>query len=105
MKIDQSEYQCGFIKELSPNMSALLISEAKAEARQNIKQLYLATLNTQKALDVAGPSYHSAQQIVIFVRFVKSKFYHNERPVLQYTCSWMHFILRRKYISIICSHS
>ena len=33
-------------------MAALLISEAKAEARQNNEQLYLATLDAQKAFDV-----------------------------------------------------
>ena len=52
MKIEQSEHQFGFTKGLSPNMAALLISEAKAEARQNNDQLYLATLDAQKAFDV-----------------------------------------------------
>ena len=33
-------------------MAALLVSEAKAEARQNTEPLFLATLDTQKAFDV-----------------------------------------------------
>ena len=52
MKIEQSEHQFGFTKGLSPNMAALLIIEAKAEARQNNDQLYLATLDAQKAFNV-----------------------------------------------------
>ena len=52
MNIVQSDHQFGFTKGLSPNMAALLISEAKAEARQNNEQLYLATLDVQKAFDV-----------------------------------------------------
>ena len=52
MNIVQSDHQFGFTKGLSPNMAALLISEAKAEARQNNEQLYLATLDAQKAFDV-----------------------------------------------------
>ena len=40
MNIVQSGHQFGFTKGLSPNMAALLISEAKAEARQNNEQLY-----------------------------------------------------------------
>ena len=52
MKIEQSEHQFGFTKGLSPNMAALLISEAKAEGCQNNDQLYLATIDAQKAFDV-----------------------------------------------------
>ena len=53
MNIEQSDHQFGFTKGLLPNMAALLISEAKAESRQNNEQLYLATLDAQKAFEVA----------------------------------------------------
>ena len=52
MNIEQPDHQFGFIKGLSPNMAALLISESKAVARQNNEQLHLATLDAQKAFDV-----------------------------------------------------
>ena len=52
LDIEQSDYQFGFTKGLSPNMAALLISEAKAETRQDKDQLFLATLDSQKAFDV-----------------------------------------------------
>ena len=48
----QSDQQLGFTKGLSPNMAALLVSEANAEALQNNELLFLATLDTQKAFDV-----------------------------------------------------
>ena len=52
MNYEQSDQQFGFTKGLSPNMAALLVSEAKAEACQNNEPLFLATLDTQKAFDV-----------------------------------------------------
>ena len=52
LNIEQSGHQFRFTKGLSPNMAALLIREAKAEARQNNDQLYLATLDAQKVFDV-----------------------------------------------------
>ena len=52
MNYVQSDQQLGFTKGLSPNMAALLVSEANVEALQNNELLFLATLDTQKAFDV-----------------------------------------------------
>ena len=46
---------------------------------------------------------------IIFISFVKSKLYRKKRLVLQYACSRVHFLLRRKNMKetiefIICSH-
>lgn len=50
---DQSSLQFGFTKQLSPIMSALIVSEARAETNLNTgAPLFLVTLDSQKASDV-----------------------------------------------------
>ncbi|MEW8090529.1 MAG: reverse transcriptase domain-containing protein [Candidatus Thiodiazotropha endolucinida] len=52
---EQSSLQFGFTKGLSPVMSALIVSEARAEARVNsCAPLFLVTLDSQKAFDVVN---------------------------------------------------
>ena len=52
---EQSSLQFGFTKGLSPIMSALLVSEARAEAKINsCKPLFLVTLDSRKAFDVVN---------------------------------------------------
>ena len=52
---EQSSPQFGFTKGLSPIMSALVVSEARAEARMNsCASLFLVTLDSQKAFDVVN---------------------------------------------------
>ena len=53
LNLYQSDPQFGFTSGLSPVMAGLLVSEAKAEAIQNRHPLFLATLDSQKAFDVA----------------------------------------------------
>ena len=48
----QSPLQFGFTKGLSPTMAALILSEAITDAKENHKDLFIATLDTQKAFDV-----------------------------------------------------
>ena len=51
--LEHSSLQFGFTKGLSPIMSALLVSEARAEAKINsCKPLFLVTLDSRKAFDV-----------------------------------------------------
>ena len=52
LHITQSEMQFGFTEGLSPAMTGLLISEAKAESQENKTHIYVATLDSQKAFDV-----------------------------------------------------
>ena len=52
---EQSSLQFGFTKGLSPVMSALIVSEARAETKLNTcKPLFLVTLDSQKAFDVVN---------------------------------------------------
>ena len=52
---EQSPLQFGFTQGLSPVMSALIVSEARAEARINTTApLFLMTLDSQKAFDVVN---------------------------------------------------
>ena len=52
---EQSPLQFGFTKGLSPVMSALIVSEARAEAKlKTCKPLFLVTLDSQKAFDVVN---------------------------------------------------
>ena len=52
---NQSSLQFGFTKELSPVMSALIVSEARAEVKMNIcAPLFLVTLDSRKAFDVVN---------------------------------------------------
>ena len=52
---EQSSLQFGFSKGLSPVMAALIISEARAEARMNSSApLFLVTLDSQKAFGVVN---------------------------------------------------
>ena len=52
---EQSPLQFGFTKGLSPVMSALIVSEARAEARMDQSTpLFLMTLDSQKAFDVVN---------------------------------------------------
>ena len=52
---EQSSMQFGFTKGLSPLMSALIVSEARAEAKLTPNApLYLMTLDSQKAFDVVS---------------------------------------------------
>ena len=52
---EQSSLQFGFTKGLSPVMSALIVSEARAEAKINsCKPLFLVTLDSRKAFDVVN---------------------------------------------------
>ena len=50
--VKQSPLQFGFTKGLSPTMAALILSEAITDAKENHKDLYVATLDTQKAFNV-----------------------------------------------------
>ncbi|MES9879579.1 MAG: reverse transcriptase family protein [Sedimenticola sp.] len=51
--VKQSSMQFGFTKGLSPTLASLIVSEAQAELRTfTINNLYLATLDAQKAFDV-----------------------------------------------------
>ena len=53
--LEHSSLQFGFTKGLSPIMSALLVSEARAEAKINsCKPLFLVTLDSRKAFDVVN---------------------------------------------------
>ena len=47
---EQSSLQFGFTKGLSPVMSALIVSEARAEAKMNSAPLFLVTLDSKKSL-------------------------------------------------------
>ena len=49
---EQSSLQFGFTKGLSPVMSALIVSEARAEAKMNSAPLFLVTLDSKKTFDV-----------------------------------------------------
>ena len=52
---EQSSLQFGFTKGLSPVMSALIVSEARAEVRVNTcEPLFLVTLDSRKAFDVVN---------------------------------------------------
>ena len=52
---EQSSMQFGFTKGLSPVMSALIVSEARAEAKTDSSApLFLMTLDAQKAFDVVN---------------------------------------------------
>ena len=52
---DQSSLQFGFTKGLSPIMSALIVSEARAEVKMNtFEPLFLVTLDSRKAFDVVN---------------------------------------------------
>ena len=52
---DQSPLQFGFTKGLSPIMSALIVSEARAEVKVNsCAPLFLVTLDSRKAFDVVN---------------------------------------------------
>ena len=52
---EQSSQQFGFTKGLSPVMSALIVSEARAEAKMDsCAPLFLMTLDSQKAFDVVN---------------------------------------------------
>ena len=52
---EQSSLQFGFTKGLSPVMSALIVSEARAEAKTDSSApLFLMTLDAQKAFDVVN---------------------------------------------------
>ena len=52
---EQSSLQFGFTKGLSPVMSALIVSEARAEAKVNTcTPLFLVTVDSQKAFDVVN---------------------------------------------------
>ena len=52
---EQSPLQFGFTKGLSPVMAALIVSEARAEAKLNTcKPLFLVTLDSQKAFNVVN---------------------------------------------------
>ena len=47
-----SELQYGLTKGLSPIMSSLIITEAKAEAKRTKSTLFFATMDVQSAFDV-----------------------------------------------------
>ncbi|VDI19044.1 Hypothetical predicted protein [Mytilus galloprovincialis] len=49
---NQSELQFGFTQGLSPIMAALIVSEGIVHAKQQNLNLFLATLDSQKAFDV-----------------------------------------------------
>ena len=51
INVKQSDLQFGFTKNLSPTMSSLICSEVINESR---KELYLVTIDTQKAFDVVN---------------------------------------------------
>ena len=50
--LEKSELQFGFTKGLSPIMSSLIISEARADAKRTMSTLFFATLDVQSAFDV-----------------------------------------------------
>ena len=49
---NQSELQFGFTKGLSPIISSLILTEAKAEAKRTKSTLFYATLDVQSVFDV-----------------------------------------------------
>ena len=49
---NQSNLQFGFTRGLSPIMAALIVSEVILQAKQQKSNLYLVTLDSQKAFDV-----------------------------------------------------
>ena len=49
---NQSDLQFGFTRGLSPIMAALIVSEVILQAKQQKSNLYLVTLDSQKAFDV-----------------------------------------------------
>ncbi len=52
LKISQSTMQFGFTRGLSPTMASLLVSEAYTNSNLTSANIYLATLDAQKAFDV-----------------------------------------------------
>ena len=52
LNANQTELQFGFTTGLSPIMAALIVSEGILHAKQQNKNLFLATLDSQKAFDV-----------------------------------------------------
>jgi hypothetical protein len=52
---NQSDLQFGFTRGLSPIMAALIVSEVILQAKQQKSNIYLFTLDSQKAFDVV---YH-----------------------------------------------
>ncbi|CAC5387119.1 unnamed protein product [Mytilus coruscus] len=52
LNVNQTELQFGFTKGLSPIMAALIVSEGILHAKQQKKNLYPATIDSQKAFDV-----------------------------------------------------
>ena len=52
--IEQSNSQFGFTAGLSPLMAAVIITEASAEAKHSGSNLFIATLDTEKAFDVVS---------------------------------------------------
>lgn len=52
LKISQSSMQFGFTRGLSPTMASLLVSEAYTDNNNTSGNIYLATLDAQKAFDV-----------------------------------------------------
>ena len=54
VNVDQSDLQLGFTNTLNPTMSSLICSEVINESRKEGKPLYLVTVDTQKAFDVAN---------------------------------------------------
>jgi type IV secretory pathway component VirB8 len=49
---NQSDLQFGFTRGLSPIMAALIVSEVILQAKLQKSNLYLVTLDSQKAFDV-----------------------------------------------------
>jgi hypothetical protein len=54
LKRGESHLQFGFTKGLSPTMATLCLNEAIATAKQNKKELFITTLDAQKAFDVVN---------------------------------------------------
>ena len=54
LNADQSQFQYGFTKGLSPSMASLLLSEAVLDAKMCNRPIYIATLDAQKAFDVVS---------------------------------------------------
>ena len=50
----QNDLQFGFTKGLSPTMASLCLTEALASAKEEKQQLYVASLDVQKAFDVVS---------------------------------------------------